>query len=232
MSIQPSSTARLSLGKGASAKPKAPKLGDLSDLGDDLHLEKSWGEQGMAEDDVDGGHGAGGRRGGEVAYPVPQMEDDGQAGDEGGGGGGRGPQQQHLYGGGGAAYGGAMQQQQQQQRPLGPGPGGMGSGFSGARPAAFGAAPINHAPKVYNPATGAMEPAPVSTHSISKRAMNFDAEAPRDSGAGARRSDGGGAPSGWPAGAPPGSKCGYHYTAEGYAYLVEFLAPAFQALIA
>jgi len=39
-------------------------------------------------------------------------------------------------------------------------------------------------------------------------------------------------PSGWPAGAPPGSKCGYHYTAEGYAYLVEFLAPAFQALIA
>lgn len=39
-------------------------------------------------------------------------------------------------------------------------------------------------------------------------------------------------PSAWPAGAPAGAHCGYHYTPEGYAYLVEFLGPAFRALIA
>ena len=30
---------------------------------------------------------------------------------------------------------------------------------------------------------------------------------------------------GWPPGSPPGAICGYHYTAVGYAYLVDFLAP-------
>jgi len=37
---------------------------------------------------------------------------------------------------------------------------------------------------------------------------------------------------GWPAGSPPGAICGYHYTAAGYAYLVEFLAPIVAGLAA
>jgi hypothetical protein len=36
----------------------------------------------------------------------------------------------------------------------------------------------------------------------------------------------------YPPGAPPGSHCGYHYTAEGYEYLVDFLAPIVANLLA
>ena len=32
-------------------------------------------------------------------------------------------------------------------------------------------------------------------------------------------------------GAPPGAHCGYHYTPQGYAYIVEFLAPLVAALV-
>ena len=36
---------------------------------------------------------------------------------------------------------------------------------------------------------------------------------------------------GWPKGSPAGSRCGYHYTPEGYAYIVEFLGPIVKALL-
>ena len=36
---------------------------------------------------------------------------------------------------------------------------------------------------------------------------------------------------GWPPGAPPGATCGAHYTAAGYAYIVDFLAPIVAGLL-
>ena len=36
---------------------------------------------------------------------------------------------------------------------------------------------------------------------------------------------------GWPKGSPPGAICGYHYTAAGYAYIVDFLGPIVAKLV-
>ena len=36
----------------------------------------------------------------------------------------------------------------------------------------------------------------------------------------------------WPPGSPAGAKCGYHYTAEGYAYISQFLSPIFERAFA
>lgn len=35
----------------------------------------------------------------------------------------------------------------------------------------------------------------------------------------------------WPPGSPPGARCGYHYTPEGYSYIIDFLAPIFSSMV-
>lgn len=37
--------------------------------------------------------------------------------------------------------------------------------------------------------------------------------------------------SGWPPGSPPGAHCGYHYTGEGYSYIINFLGPIVKNLL-